>query len=91
MGIYSAELLRTVLRGARNTHVVSVTFTAQGHSHTGTLNGMGSRLGLTVDGELWEDVHPDEVTHVDVTPRTTTAAIETRAPNPDGAEHGEGS
>jgi hypothetical protein len=68
MSGWSLLTLNAVWRGIQGSHTLRmrVTFTRGGKTHTGTVTGMGSMLGVNVDGELQEDVRPDQVTHAEV-------------------------
>ncbi|MFI2909479.1 hypothetical protein ACG2OD_14680 [Streptomyces sp. PDY-4] len=59
---FSLPTLRAMARGKDNTRErMEVTFIKGETVLTGTLLGMGSRLGVIVSGELHEDIHPNRV------------------------------
>jgi hypothetical protein len=66
---YTSRLLQAAMRGKDSSDALYVTFTVKGREYTGTVNGIGGRLGVWVDATLFEDIHPDNVTHADVRAR----------------------
>lgn len=68
MSGWSYLTLHAVWRGIQGSQTLRmrVTFERGGKTLTGTVTGMGSMLGVDVDGELHEDVRPDQVRHAEV-------------------------
>lgn len=54
------------IQGRRSLALV-VTFTHGTRELTGMVTGMGAKLGVYVDGELFEDVYPSAITWAEVT------------------------
>lgn len=71
MNTWTILTLSAMWRGIQGTRslALAVTFTRRGETHTGTVTGMGSMLGVNVGGDLFEDVKPSDVTWAEVTGR----------------------
>lgn len=69
MGTWTLTTLYAMWQGVQQTRTLAlvVTFTRGGHEHTGTVTGMGSAMGVSVNGRLVEDVPPSAVTWAEVT------------------------
>lgn len=87
-GTFSLTTLRACETGARELGLsmrVTVRLVAAGphapREVTGVVVGIGSKLGLQVDGDLIEDIPPGWVTGIDIGPATTSPGAPLEAPS----------
>jgi hypothetical protein len=80
MAYYPLALLRAAFRGMDRDEALRVTFVHDNRQMIGTVNGIGSKLGISVDdtpgvgSRLVEDVHAYQVIAADIQPPATTTA-----------------